>query len=122
MVALIFLALRLVVALFKSKSRLEAENAALRQQVTVLRRKVRGRIRLTSGDRQFFVELYRWFPSILKVITIVRPETPVRWHRAGFRRSLFKHFQPFTASVNVAHGSCFSSESAPRPFHHGIQY
>ena len=86
MVALIFLALRLVVALFKSKSRLEAENAALRQQLTVLRRKVRGRVRLTSGDRLFFVQLYRWFPSILKVITIVRPETLVRWHRAGFRR------------------------------------
>jgi len=59
MVALIFLAVRLVVALFKSKSRLEAENAALRQQLIVLRRKVRGRVPLTSGDRLFFVQLYR---------------------------------------------------------------
>jgi transposase InsO family protein len=33
----------------------------------------------------FFIQLYRWFPSILKVITVVRPETLVRWHRAGFR-------------------------------------
>lgn len=41
---------------------------------------------LTSGDRLFFVQLYRWFPSILKVITIVHPETLVRWHRARFRR------------------------------------
>src|ERR1700716_4766431 len=32
------------------------------------------------------VQLYRWFPSVLKAITIVRPETLVRWHRAGFRR------------------------------------
>jgi hypothetical protein len=47
---------------------------------------VRGRVRLTSGDRLFFVQLYRRFPSILKVITIARPETLVRWHRAGFRR------------------------------------
>src|ERR1700738_1488665 len=30
--------------------------------------------------------MYRWFPSILQVLTIVRPETLVRWHRAGFRR------------------------------------
>ena len=30
--------------------------------------------------------MYRWFPSILKVVTIVQPETLVRWHRAGFRR------------------------------------
>jgi len=86
MVALILLALRLLAALFKSKSRLEAENAVLRQQLTVLRRNVRGRVRLTSGDRLFFAQLYRWFPPILGIITIVRPETLVRWHRAGFRR------------------------------------
>jgi hypothetical protein len=30
--------------------------------------------------------MYRWFPSILKVVTIIEPETLVRWHRAGFRR------------------------------------
>jgi hypothetical protein len=30
--------------------------------------------------------MYRWFPSILKVVAIVQPETLVRWHRAGFRR------------------------------------
>jgi transposase InsO family protein len=39
-----------------------------------------------SGDRWFLIQLYRWFSSILKAITIVRPETLVRWHRAGFRR------------------------------------
>ena len=46
---------------------------------------VHGRIRLTNNDRWFFIQLYRWFPSILKVLTIIRPETLVRWHRAGFR-------------------------------------
>jgi hypothetical protein len=61
MVALILLALNLVAALFKSKSRLEAENAALRQQLIVVRRKVHGRVQLTSGDRLFFVQLYRLF-------------------------------------------------------------
>jgi hypothetical protein len=84
MVALIFLALNLVVAVVKSKSRLEAENAALRQQLIVLRRQVQERPPLTSSDRLFFVQLYRWFPSILKVITIVSPGTLVRLHRAGF--------------------------------------
>ena len=44
------------------------------------------RVRLTNSDRLFFIQLYRWFPSVLKAITIVRPETLVRWHRAGFRR------------------------------------
>src|SRR3981081_3208789 len=86
MIALFCLFLALFASPFKSKSRLEAENAALRHQLIILRRKVRGRVRLTNGDRLFFVQLFRWFPSVLKAITIVRPETLVRWHRAGFRR------------------------------------
>src|SRR5213080_4981062 len=75
MIALFFLFLTLSVSPFKSKSRLEAENAALRHQLIVLQRKTRGRIQLTNGDRLFLVRLYRWFPSVLKAITIVRPET-----------------------------------------------
>jgi hypothetical protein len=71
---------------FKSNTRLEAENATLRHQLIVLRRKVKGRAHFTNNDRWFFVLLYRWFPSILKVVTIVQPETLVHWHRAGFRR------------------------------------
>jgi hypothetical protein len=54
-------------------------------QVTILQRKLRGRAQLTNGDRLFFVLLYRLFPSILKAMTIIQPETVVRWHRAGFR-------------------------------------
>jgi hypothetical protein len=70
---------------FKSKSRLEAENAVLRHQLIVLQRKVQGRVRPTNNDRWFFIQLYRWFPSILKVLMIIRPETIVHCHRAGFR-------------------------------------
>jgi hypothetical protein len=76
----------LIASSFKSKGRLEAENAALRHQLIVLRRRVRGRVQLTNGNRLFLVMLYRWFPSVLKAITIIRPETLMRWHRAGFRR------------------------------------
>jgi transposase InsO family protein len=86
MVALLSFFLTLFASLFKSKSRLEAENAALRHQLIVLRRRVRGRTQLTNGDRLFLVQLYRWFPSVLRAITIIRPGTLVRWHRAGFRR------------------------------------
>jgi transposase InsO family protein len=39
-----------------------------------------------SLDRWFFIQLYRWFPSVLKVLRIVRPETLLRWRRAGFHR------------------------------------
>jgi hypothetical protein len=53
--------------------------------LNILRRRRHGRVRLTNSDRWFFIRLYRWFPSILQVLTIIRPETLVRWHRAGFR-------------------------------------
>ena len=86
MIALIRFLLAILTSPFKSKSRLEAENAALRQQLVVLQRKVKSRVVLSNGDRLFFVQLYRWFPSILEIITIIQPETLVRWHRTGFRR------------------------------------
>jgi transposase InsO family protein len=85
MIALLCFVLTVLAAPFKPKSRLEAENAALRHQLIVLQRNVQGRVWLTTSDRWFFIQLYRWFPSILKVLTIVQPETLVRWHRAGFR-------------------------------------
>ena len=85
MFALLCFVLAVLATPFKSKSRLEAENAALRHQLIVLRRKVRGRVQLTNNDRWFLVQLYRWFPSTLQVLAIIRPETLVRWHRAGFR-------------------------------------
>src|SRR5262245_1231876 len=75
MVALIFFLLNLVTSPFKPKSRLEAENAALRHQVMILQRKVRGRF--TNSDRLFFIQLYRWCPSVLKAMIILRPETVV---------------------------------------------
>src|SRR5712671_7052387 len=86
MIALFWLLLALTVSPFKSKNGLAAENAALRHQLIVLQRRVRGRVQLTNGDRLFLVTLYRWFPSVLRAITIIRPETLVRWHRAGFRQ------------------------------------
>src|SRR5499433_3309023 len=86
MAALLFFLLRLLVSPFRSISRLEAENAALRRQLIVLQRQVRGRVQFTDSDRLFFLLLYRWFPSIAQAMTTIRPETLVRWHRSGFRR------------------------------------
>ena len=84
MIGLFCFVLAVLASPFKSKLRLEAENAVLRHQLIVLRRRLHGRVRLTNHDRWFFIQLYRWVPSILQVLTIVRPETLVRWHRAGF--------------------------------------
>jgi transposase InsO family protein len=85
MIGLLCFALTVMTSPFKSKVRLEAENAVLRHQLIVVRRRLHGRVRLTNHDRWFFIELYRWFPSILQVLAVIRPETLVRWHRAGFR-------------------------------------
>ena len=85
MIGLFCFALAVLASPFKSKLRLEAENAVLRHQLIVLRRRLHGRDRLTNHDRWFFIQLYRWFPAILRALTIIRPETLVRWHRAGFR-------------------------------------
>jgi hypothetical protein len=39
----------------------------------------------TSVERWWFVWLYRLWPDVLRSVTIVRPETVVRWHRQGWR-------------------------------------
>jgi len=85
MIALLRLLFALLVTPFRSKSVLEAESAALRRQLLVLRRKLRGRVKLSNGDRLFFVWLYRLFPSVSRALLIIRPDTLIRWHRAGFR-------------------------------------
>jgi hypothetical protein len=61
MIGLLHFVLAIVVSPFRSKSRLEAENAVLRQQLIALRRKVKGRAQITNNDRWFFIQLYRWF-------------------------------------------------------------
>jgi transposase InsO family protein len=63
----------------------EAENIALRHQVGVLRRQLRHRPKLTRWDRLLFAALYQVQPDVLRSMSIVRPETVVRWHRTGFR-------------------------------------
>src|SRR5215831_12515449 len=85
MIGLFCFALAVLASPFKSKLRLEAENAVLRHQLIVLRRRLHGRVRLTNHDRWFFIQLYRWFPSILQAFTNIRPETLLHFPRAGFR-------------------------------------
>src|ERR1700730_5883723 len=85
MFGLLCFVLAVLASPFKSKVRLEAENATLRHQLIVLRRRLPGRVRLTNQDRWFFIQLYRWFPSIQQVLTIIRAVCYLRWHRAGCR-------------------------------------
>jgi hypothetical protein len=85
MIGLLCCVLAVLASPFRSRMRLEAENAVLRHQLIVLRRRLPGRVRLTTDDRWFFILLYRWSPAILQVLTIIRPETLIHWHRSGFR-------------------------------------
>src|ERR1035441_10457280 len=84
MIAIAFLFVRMVCDCFKSRRRLDAELLVLRHQLNVLRQRAPCRLNLRWADRALFVWLYRRFPRILDAITIVRPETVVRWHRMGF--------------------------------------
>ena len=70
---------------FRSRFRLQTENLVLRHQINILRRAAPSRVRPTSTERLWFVWLYRLWPGVLRSVTIVRPETIVRWHRQGWR-------------------------------------
>src|SRR5680860_828234 len=71
--------------LFRSRTSLEAEILLLRHQLNVLRRKSPQRMAFTDGDRLVFARLYHLAPGVLNALKIVKPETVIRWHRAGFR-------------------------------------
>jgi len=77
-------------AFFRSRHSLSLEILALRQQLGVLKRK-NPRPRLKIQDRMFWVLLRRLWPEWKNVLVIVKPETVVSWHRAGFR--LFWHLR-----------------------------
>src|SRR5260370_19204432 len=74
-----------LIGLFRSRASLQAEILTLRHQLNVLRRKSPQRLTFSSIDRLVFAGLYRLAPGVLDALKIVRPETVVRWHRAGFR-------------------------------------
>jgi len=74
-----------LIGLFRSRAALEAEILVLRHQLNVLRRKSPKRLTFSSIDRLLLVRLYRLAPGILDALKIMRPETLLRWHRAGFR-------------------------------------
>jgi transposase InsO family protein len=84
MLAFLNLLLHALAAPFRTQAQLEAEITLLRHQLNVLRRQT-PRSRLTPADRLLFVWLCRLFPSLRSAITIVQPDTVMRWHRSGFR-------------------------------------
>jgi hypothetical protein len=76
---------RAIAGQFRSRTALQAEILILRHQLNVLRRRSPMRVTLSTVDRLVFVRLYRLAPKGLDALTILQPETVIRWHRAGFR-------------------------------------
>src|ERR1700730_8642433 len=74
-----------LVGRLRPRAALEAENLVLRQQINVLRRTAPRRPRFGSIDPLRFVRVYRFFANVRDALAIVRPDTVIRWHRAGFR-------------------------------------
>ena len=76
---------KLAVDLFKSRSRLEAENLFLRHQLNIALRRAPPRLRLRGRDRALLIWMTRLWPDLLGMAQVVQPETILRWHRAGFK-------------------------------------
>ena len=74
-----------VFALFRSRAALHAEILFLRHQLNVLHRRSPRRVALSNIDRLVFAGLYCLAPHVLDALKILKPETVIRWHRAGFR-------------------------------------
>src|SRR6266550_3262407 len=76
---------RMVVDLFRSRAELEAEILVLRQQINVMQRASPRRAPFSLFDRLILGCVCRLFPKVYDALAIVRPDTVIRWHRAGFQ-------------------------------------
>src|SRR6202045_4949851 len=74
-----------LVLLLRSRASLAAEILVLRHQINILRRRPPKRQTFSAMDRLIFAGLYRLAPTALNALAIVKPETVIKWHRAGFR-------------------------------------
>src|SRR6478736_4556227 len=106
--SLVWLAL---VGLFRSRASLEAEILILRHQLNIQRRQSPKRLNFSTLDRLVFAGLYRLAPSILGALAILKPETVIRWHRAGFRSYWRLEIE---ASRRPADGAAGNTRADPR--------
>src|SRR6202171_6160901 len=74
-----------LVGLFRSRASLATEILVLRHQINIQRRHSPKRQTFSATDRLIFAALYRLAPTVLNVLALVKPETVIKWHRAGFR-------------------------------------
>src|SRR3979409_1570375 len=111
-----------LVGLFRSRASLQAEILTLRHQLNVLRRKSPQRLTFSSIDRLVFAGLYRLAPGVLDALKIVRPETVIRWHRAGFRRYWRWKARPASGRPKTPVEVCQLITRSVSPTHYGAHH
>jgi len=100
--------LAILPSILRSRAALQLENLALRHQIGVLQRSAAKHLKLTSGDRLLWICLSRLWRDWCSALAIVKPETVLAWHRAGFRvvlwcfvgAGIFSLYGPFWALPN----------------------
>ena len=74
----------LLTIIFHNRSKLIAENIALKHQITVLKRNTK-QPKIRKRDRIFWILLSKFWNDWKKFLFIVQPETVIKWHRMGFK-------------------------------------
>ena len=74
-----------MIGLFRLQAALRAEIVLLRHELNVLRRRSPKRVNLSNIGRLVFAGIYSLVPQVLDALQIIKPETVIGWHRAGFR-------------------------------------
>lgn len=70
---------------FRARASLELEVIALRHQLKLMRLHQRKRVYVPLRERLLWMVLYRLWPKVARLMTVVKPKTVVRWHREGFK-------------------------------------
>ena len=84
MLRIIWIAPLALASVFRSRRNLVLENLALRQQLAAFRSRGRSP-RIRPADRAFWLVLRRVWSAWRDALVFVKPDTVVRWHRAGFK-------------------------------------
>src|SRR5207253_2900226 len=83
---MIFVLLRLLAGLVRSRLSLVAENEMLRQQLVAAKCRLRGkRVRFSTTQRWLIGHMAITATAWRMAVALVQPATVLRWHRAGFR-------------------------------------
>ncbi len=81
---MIYILLRTLFSALRSHRALALENLALRHQLNILQRHTK-KPRFQNQDRLLWVILSKIWNDWRMSLTLVRPETVIRWHKKGFR-------------------------------------